>query len=119
MSLIDSPFLVEPGKKFKLSDHKADDTGKFSEKDDAEPRTLKNLEELEKLQDKLYAQAEIRGADRIAGNGRRREGRHDHQGLQRRQSAGVRRSQLQVARRRWNWRTIICGESTPPPRRRG
>jgi len=57
MSPIDSPYLVEPGKKFKIADHKAGDTGKFEDKTEAEPRTQKNLEELEKLQDKLYAQA--------------------------------------------------------------
>src|SRR4051794_5912843 len=55
--MIDSPYLVEPGKKFKLHDLRADDTGKFSDKEQADSETKKNLKELAKLQDKLYAQS--------------------------------------------------------------
>lgn len=56
--MIDSPYLIEPGKKLKLDDYKANDTGKFSDKKDAAAQTSKNLKEIGKLQDRLYAQAE-------------------------------------------------------------
>jgi len=55
--MIDSPYLVEPGKKFKIAELKSDDTGKFADKTEAAPETKKCLKELGKLQDKLYAQA--------------------------------------------------------------
>jgi PPK2 family polyphosphate:nucleotide phosphotransferase len=54
--MIDSPYLVEPGKKFTLADHKPGETGKFSDKRDAAEENDKNLKALRKLQDKLYAQ---------------------------------------------------------------
>ena len=44
-------FLVKPGKKLKLSDHKTDDKGPFKDKDDAESTTAKNLKKLADLQD--------------------------------------------------------------------
>ena len=54
--MVDSPFLVTPGKKFKLSDIPTDDTGKFKDKKDAAKDTEGHLKELSKLQDVLYAQ---------------------------------------------------------------
>ncbi|HET6246794.1 MAG TPA: polyphosphate kinase 2 family protein [Tepidisphaeraceae bacterium] len=55
--MIDSPYLAEPGKKFKISQHKSDATGDFKHKKDAIPEIKKNLEKLIVLQDRLYAQA--------------------------------------------------------------
>ncbi|HZL34663.1 MAG TPA: polyphosphate kinase 2 family protein [Tepidisphaeraceae bacterium] len=54
--MIDSPYLIDPGKKFKLSDLKADDTGDFKHKKEALALEQKNLDKLAALQDKLYAQ---------------------------------------------------------------
>jgi PPK2 family polyphosphate:nucleotide phosphotransferase len=54
--MIDSPYLVEPGKKFKISDLKSDDTGKFKHKADAAEDVAKNLEKIDSLQDRFYAQ---------------------------------------------------------------
>jgi len=53
----DSPYLVTPGSKVKLSDHPTDDTGKFKDKDEAAPATRKNVERLGELQELLYAEA--------------------------------------------------------------
>ena len=55
--MIDSPYLVVPGKKLRLSDHKTDDTGKFRDKVDAQPAAEKNLARLAELQELLYAEA--------------------------------------------------------------
>lgn len=55
--MIDSPYLVPPGKKFKLKDHPTDDTGDFKDKDDAKEPTKENLKKLVDLQEMLYAQA--------------------------------------------------------------
>ncbi len=55
--MIESPYLAEPGRKFKLADHKADDTGKFKDKKDAQGDIDANLKKLIGLQDKLYASA--------------------------------------------------------------
>ncbi|HZK82850.1 MAG TPA: polyphosphate kinase 2 family protein, partial [Humisphaera sp.] len=55
--MIDSPYLAEPGKKFRISDHKADDTGDFKDKRSAEEDIRENLAKLIALQDKLYASA--------------------------------------------------------------
>jgi PPK2 family polyphosphate:nucleotide phosphotransferase len=55
--MIDSPYLVTPGSKLRLSDHKTDDTGKFKDKSDALPDTQKNLERLAELQELLYAES--------------------------------------------------------------
>ena len=55
--MIESPYLVEPGSKFKLSEVHTDDTGKFKSKEDAAPATNKNLERLAELQELLYAEA--------------------------------------------------------------
>ena len=55
--VIDSPYLVEPGKKFKLADRKTSESGLFKDKEDAEPVTRKNLEKIHDLQEVLYAEA--------------------------------------------------------------
>lgn len=55
--MIDSPYLVQPGRKLKLSKRATDDTGRFKDKDDAEKAWRKNLEHLDELQEVLYAQA--------------------------------------------------------------
>jgi PPK2 family polyphosphate:nucleotide phosphotransferase len=56
--MIDSPYLAEPGKKFKVSDWKTDDTGDFKDKNSATEKTKKCMKDLISLQDKLYAQAQ-------------------------------------------------------------
>jgi len=55
--MIDSPYLVEPGKKLKLSKRSTDDTGKFKDKSAAAGPTAKNLEKLDELQEELYAES--------------------------------------------------------------
>ena len=55
--MIDSPYLVRPGKKFKLSDYSTDDTDDFKDKATAREAEKENLKKLAKLQDLLYAQA--------------------------------------------------------------
>jgi PPK2 family polyphosphate:nucleotide phosphotransferase len=54
--MIDSPYLVKPGKKFTLSKLDPDDTGKFKDKDHALPDIEHNLKKLDELQEVLYAQ---------------------------------------------------------------
>jgi PPK2 family polyphosphate:nucleotide phosphotransferase len=54
--MIDSPYLVRPGKKVKLSDYRTDETGKFNDKEAAEKPTASNLKKLDELQEVLYAQ---------------------------------------------------------------
>ncbi len=54
--MIDSPYLVTPGKKIRLKDFKPDDTGDFKDRQDAEYAGKKNLEKFHELQDVLYAQ---------------------------------------------------------------
>jgi PPK2 family polyphosphate:nucleotide phosphotransferase len=56
--MIDSPYLVKPGKKFKLSDVSPDDTGKFKDKDDARDAIAKKVEKLGELQDLLFAESQ-------------------------------------------------------------
>jgi len=56
--MIDSPYLIEPGKKFKISAQKPDDTGDFKDKEEAHQKVEANLKKLISLQDKLYAGAE-------------------------------------------------------------
>ena len=56
-AMIDSPYLVTPGKKLELSKHDPDDTGKFKDKDDAKADVEKNLKQLDELQEILYAEA--------------------------------------------------------------
>jgi PPK2 family polyphosphate:nucleotide phosphotransferase len=55
--MVDSPYLVEPGSKFKLADAPTNETGKFKSKEDAHDPTKKNLERLAELQELLYAEA--------------------------------------------------------------
>lgn len=55
--MIDSPYLVKPGKKVNLSKLPADDRGPFREKDDAAEPTQRNVKRLGELQEVLYAQA--------------------------------------------------------------
>lgn len=55
--MIDSPYLVKPGKKFHLSKLDPDDTGKFKDKDHALPDIEANLRKLDELQEVLYAQS--------------------------------------------------------------
>lgn len=55
--MVDSPYLVRPGKKFKLSDYSTDDTNHFKDKAAAKPAKKDNLKKLADLQDLLYAQA--------------------------------------------------------------
>jgi PPK2 family polyphosphate:nucleotide phosphotransferase len=55
--LIDSPYLVRPGKKFKIDDQPTDDTGKFKSKEEALAAAEENLKQLDELQEVLYAQA--------------------------------------------------------------
>src|SRR4051812_35733789 len=53
----DSPYLVQPGKKFRLKDIDPDDTGPFKHKEDAEGEVEKNLKKLDELQEVMYAEA--------------------------------------------------------------
>jgi PPK2 family polyphosphate:nucleotide phosphotransferase len=55
--MVDSPYLVKPGKAFKLSKIDPDDRGKFRHSDEAAGEVEKNLEALDHLQEVLYAQA--------------------------------------------------------------
>jgi PPK2 family polyphosphate:nucleotide phosphotransferase len=55
--MIDSPYLVEPGKKLKLSKHDTADKGKFEDREEAETVIAKNLEKLAELQEVLYAES--------------------------------------------------------------
>jgi len=50
------PYLVTPGKKFKLSKVDPSDSGKFKNKEAAEPAIEENLRQLDELQEVLYAQ---------------------------------------------------------------
>src|SRR3954465_10715266 len=54
--MVDSPYLVTPGKKLKLSKFDPDDTGKFKDKDHVKADVEDNLSSLDKLQEVLYAQ---------------------------------------------------------------
>ena len=54
--MVESPYLVTPGSKPKLSQWKTDDTGPFKSKEDAAAPTQKNLEQLADLQELLYAE---------------------------------------------------------------
>ena len=54
--MIDSPYLVKPGSKFKIRSRATDDTGPFKDKEDAQPAVEKNLETMARLQELLYAE---------------------------------------------------------------
>ncbi len=53
--MVETPYLVQPGKKFRLKDFKTDSTDGFKDKDDAAPVTEKNLAKLAEVQELLYA----------------------------------------------------------------
>jgi PPK2 family polyphosphate:nucleotide phosphotransferase len=55
--IIDSPYLVTPGKGFRLKDVPTGDQGRFKDKEAAAAPTAKNLEALDELQERLYAEA--------------------------------------------------------------
>jgi len=55
--VIDSPYLVEPGKRIKLDKISTDDTGKFKDKPEGKNATQANLSKLDELQEVLYAQS--------------------------------------------------------------
>lgn len=55
--MIDTPYLVKPGGKFKFSRIDPDDTGRFKDKEHALPDIQENLRELADLQEVLYAQS--------------------------------------------------------------
>ena len=54
---LDSPYLATPGKKFRMSDVKTDDTGHFKDKEEAAAEVKKNLKKLAAMQELLYAEA--------------------------------------------------------------
>jgi PPK2 family polyphosphate:nucleotide phosphotransferase len=53
--IIDTPFLVQPGKRFRLSEVDPKQQGKFAGKEDAHTAARVNLDQLSDLQEKLYA----------------------------------------------------------------
>jgi PPK2 family polyphosphate:nucleotide phosphotransferase len=55
--MVDSPYLVKPGKRFKLSKIDPDDKGKFRHSDEVEGEVAENLAALDHWQEVLYAQA--------------------------------------------------------------
>ncbi len=55
--LIDSPYLVRPGRKFSLKDVPTNDKGEFDDKHGARKPTHARLKELDQFQEILYAQA--------------------------------------------------------------
>lgn len=56
--MIDSPYLIEPGKKFRMKDIKPDDDGPFKgNRTVAEAAAEKNLQQLADMQELLYAEA--------------------------------------------------------------
>jgi PPK2 family polyphosphate:nucleotide phosphotransferase len=55
--MIESDYLVRPGKRFTLKDFPTDDTGLFKDKLKAEPVIEKNRERISELQEVLYAEA--------------------------------------------------------------
>lgn len=56
--MIESPYRIKPGTRFKHNDFKPDDTGEFKDRKQAEALSKQNLEKLHDLQEVLYAQAE-------------------------------------------------------------
>jgi PPK2 family polyphosphate:nucleotide phosphotransferase len=54
--MVQSPYLVTPGRKFKLVDFPTDDIGDFKDRKEARKPIKENLKKLDKLQDVLYAQ---------------------------------------------------------------
>ncbi len=54
--MIDSPYLVKPGKKVRLDDWPTRDGGEFESKEASLPAVEKNLRKLDELQGELYAE---------------------------------------------------------------
>lgn len=55
--MIDSPYLVEPGKKLKLAKRDTNDKGDFDDREEADADVLKHLQKLAELQEVLYAES--------------------------------------------------------------
>jgi PPK2 family polyphosphate:nucleotide phosphotransferase len=55
--VIESPYLVRPGRKFKLSSVHTDDTGRFKDKESGLAAAEKFLERMELLQERLFAES--------------------------------------------------------------
>src|SRR4051812_26467238 len=55
--MIDTPYLVTPGKKLKLSKRKPDEKGEFDDREEADKIVAKNLAKLSELQEVLYAES--------------------------------------------------------------
>lgn len=53
--MINSPYLIEPGKKVDLSQWATDDTGSFTDKSQARPVVKRNIKKLIGMQELLYA----------------------------------------------------------------
>jgi PPK2 family polyphosphate:nucleotide phosphotransferase len=56
--MVDSPYLVRPGKKFNLESLPTDDTGPFKSREEAAVPTQKLQKRLSELQEKLYASSQ-------------------------------------------------------------
>jgi len=55
--MLDSPYIVEPGKKVRLPDWPTDDKGDFKDREEAEEKVAKHLKRLSELQYLMYAEA--------------------------------------------------------------
>ena len=55
--MTDSPYLVVPGEKFHLKDRPTDDAGPFADKKEGKAAAEANLELLDELQERLYAES--------------------------------------------------------------
>ena len=91
------PFRVKPGKKLKLSKLDPAYKGKHNSDAAAKEETERYIKKLARQQTLLYAERKHSRPRRPAGDGRRREGRHDQACVQQRQSARRECRQLQTA----------------------
>jgi PPK2 family polyphosphate:nucleotide phosphotransferase len=57
--VIDSPYLVKPGSRAKLSKWTTDETGRFKDKSEGRDATEGNLKKLDEMQEVLYAQSKF------------------------------------------------------------
>jgi PPK2 family polyphosphate:nucleotide phosphotransferase len=55
--MIDSPYLVAPGEKFRLKDVRTNETSPFADKEAGKAATQKKLEQLDELQELLYGES--------------------------------------------------------------
>ena len=118
MSLLDH-VLVKPGSGGRLRDR--DPAGKlgFSDKDAAKEGTKRDAEEIDRLQDILYAEGKrallvvLQGTDTSGKDGTIRDVFNATGPL------GVARHRLPRSRARRSARTIFCGACTTPARARG